>query len=224
MPRGSPSVPAIGADFTEFRGFWRPAWIYFGRNPVVGLATGNSYATSVVSGVAALLFSLQRKRGRLPSTALVRDAMLRSALECDQQPTMDRRRHLAGPFSVEGAVTILIRRMLAMSGPTAAPSDVAPNQDNLAAASPIPLAPTGNAVHPAAVEPSACGCQAGAPQLMARQVVPVIGPELRGSFSCGGLGGRGGRPRAGGGGSDARAGCARGVQGRRPQLPRPRLF
>ncbi len=53
-----------------------------------------------------------------------------------------------------------------MSDSTAPPSDAVPNEDNLAAASPIPLPPTENAVRPAAVQPSACGCQTGAPQLV----------------------------------------------------------
>ena len=128
--------------------------------------TGTSYATALVSGVAALLLSLQRKRGLNPSPPLVREALLRSALGCEEQPTTDCRRLLAGRLSVEGAVTILIRSMLNMSDSIAPPSEVAPSQGNLNAASPTPLAPTENAVRTAAVQPSACGCQTGAPQLV----------------------------------------------------------
>ncbi len=56
--------------------------------------------------------------------------------------------------------------MLSRSDSTASPSEVAPSQDYLDAASPIALVPTENAVRPAAVQPSACGCQAGSPQLV----------------------------------------------------------
>src|SRR5262249_54044292 len=129
-------------------------------------ATGTSYATALVSGVAALLVSLQRKRGRPPSPLLVREALLRSAIGCDQQPTTDCRRLLAGRLNVNGAVTILTRSRPTMSDSTAAPIDSAPNRDQPAAATPTPLAPSPDAVRPSAVRPSACGCQTGAPPLV----------------------------------------------------------
>jgi hypothetical protein len=150
------------------QGILAPGVDILGAQPGGGIArgTGTSYATALVSGVAALLLSLQRKRGQHPSPLLVREALLLSALGCDQQPTTDCRRLLAGRVSVDGAVTILTRSMLTMPDSTASPSEVAPSQDNRDAASPIPPGPTENAVPPAAVEPSACGCQVGARQLV----------------------------------------------------------
>jgi hypothetical protein len=149
-----------------------------GAKPGGGTArgTGTSYATAVVSGVAALLLSLQRKRGWQPRPPLVRDALLKSALGCDQQPVTDCRRLLVGRLNVNGAVTILTRSMLTMSDSTAPPTDVVPNEDSLAVAAPSPVPRTENAVRPAAVQPSACGCQTGAPQLV--YVLGQLGYDL----------------------------------------------
>jgi cyanobactin maturation PatA/PatG family protease len=66
--------------------------------------------------------------------------------------------------------------MLTMSDSSTAPGDAVPNEDNFATASPISLPPTENAVRPAAVQPSACGCQTGAPQLV--YVLGRIGYDL----------------------------------------------
>jgi cyanobactin maturation PatA/PatG family protease len=66
--------------------------------------------------------------------------------------------------------------MLTMSDSTAPPTDVVPNEDSLAVAAPSPVPPTENAVRPAAVQPSACGCQTGAPQLV--YVLGQLGYDL----------------------------------------------
>jgi hypothetical protein len=110
--------------------------------------------------------SYQRKRGQPPRPWFVREALLRTAIGCDQQPTTDCRRLLAGRLNVKGAVTILTWTLPTMSDSTAASLDVAPRQDQPAAATPTPLAPSPDALRPSAVQPSACGCQTGAPQLV----------------------------------------------------------
>jgi cyanobactin maturation PatA/PatG family protease len=69
--------------------------------------TGTSSAAAVVSGVAALLASLQLQRGRRPDLQRVRGAVLRSAIDCEQQPVPECRRLLAGRLNVAGAITIL---------------------------------------------------------------------------------------------------------------------
>ncbi len=166
--QGKPLSSSNWGGLYGIQGILAPGVDILGAQPGGGTSrgTGTSYATVVVSGIAALLLSLQRKRGGQPSPLLVRDALLRSALGCDQQPETDCNRLLAGRLNVNGAVTILTRSMLTMSDSTAPPSDAVPNADNLAAASPIPLPPIENGVRPAAVQPSACGCQTGAPQLV----------------------------------------------------------
>ena len=166
--RGGPLVSSNWGGPYGIQGILAPGVGILGAQPGGGTAraTGTSYATALVSGVAALLVSVQRKCGQPPSPLLVREAMLRSAIGCDQQPTTDCRRLLVGRLNVNGAVAILTRSMPTMSDSTAAPIGSAPNQDQPAAATPTPLAPSPDAVRPSAVQPSACGCQAGAPQLV----------------------------------------------------------
>ena len=75
----------------------------------VAFETGTSYATPVVSGVAALLLSLQWKLGQLSDPLLVRDAILRSAVGCKHDTVTDCRRLLAGRLNVRGAMSIIMR-------------------------------------------------------------------------------------------------------------------
>ena len=184
VPAALDSVLAVGAmdarheplgssnwgDPYGIHGILAPGQDILGAQPGGGTAqaSGTSYATAQVSGVAALLLSLQRKRGRSPGASLVRDALFRSAIGCDQQPITDCRRLLAGRLNVNGAVTILTGSVPTMSHSTAAPIDPAPTHDLPAAAMPLPapLAPSEAAVAPSAMQPSACGCQAGPPRLV----------------------------------------------------------
>jgi cyanobactin maturation PatA/PatG family protease len=55
---------------------------------------------------------------------------------------------------------------MSMSDSSAAPIDSASIPDHPAAATPTPLAPSGDAVLSSAVQPSACGCSTAAPQLV----------------------------------------------------------
>jgi hypothetical protein len=148
------------------QGILAPGVDILGAKPGGGTtrAAGTSYATALVSGIAALLVSLQRKRGLTASPLLVREALLRSAIGCFEQPTTDCRRLLGGRLNVNGAVTVLTRSMSTMSDSTAAPIESAPHQDY--PATQTPLAASGNMVLPAAVQPSACGCQTGASQMV----------------------------------------------------------
>lgn len=75
----------------------------------VSHATGTSYATPIVSGLVALLLSAYLKRhGRKPSAMQVRDAILSSTLGCDEQPTEDCRRLLAGRLNISRTMSILL--------------------------------------------------------------------------------------------------------------------
>jgi hypothetical protein len=64
---------------------------------------GTSYATPIVSGVAALLMSLQLKLRKKPDAGGVRSAILKSALGCAHQKVDDCRRLLAGRLNIQGA-------------------------------------------------------------------------------------------------------------------------
>lgn len=65
--------------------------------------TGTSFATAVVSGVAALLMSLQRKTGRPVDADSVRRALLAGAQPCDASLAAECERHLAGRLDIRGA-------------------------------------------------------------------------------------------------------------------------
>ncbi|MDH4081651.1 MAG: PatA/PatG family cyanobactin maturation protease [Nitrospira sp.] len=70
----------------------------------VGATSGTSYATPIVSGVAALMLSLQLKLGQKPDAQAVRAAILKTAIGCDEQPVSDCRRLLAGRLNIKGAM------------------------------------------------------------------------------------------------------------------------
>ena len=63
--------------------------------------SGTSFATPVVSGVAALLMSLQLQREEKPDSQKVRTALLKTAIPCHAQET---RRCLAGQMNISGAI------------------------------------------------------------------------------------------------------------------------
>lgn len=71
--------------------------------------SGTSFATPIVSGVAALLFSLQRRNKRELDVNGVREALLSSALGCDFLQVPDCRRLLVGRLNVSGAVLQLMK-------------------------------------------------------------------------------------------------------------------
>jgi cyanobactin maturation PatA/PatG family protease len=123
IPGALPSVLAVGAmnaagmplDFSNWGESYRTQGILaLGENipgalPGGGITTssGTSYATAVVSGIAALLLSLQVERGQAPNPHAVRDAILQSAIACDDEPAPDCRRLLAGRLNVKGAMSII---------------------------------------------------------------------------------------------------------------------
>lgn len=72
-------------------------------------ADGTSFSTAVVSGVAALLLSLQLKRGQRPDTQAVKAAILGSAVGCEERPAPDCRCVLAGRLNVSGAMAQILQ-------------------------------------------------------------------------------------------------------------------
>ncbi len=171
VPAALPSVLAVGAmdaqgvplpisnwgTWYERQGILAPGERVIGARPGGGVAleTGTSCAAAIVSGVVALLLSLQLKLGRRPSPRLVREALLRGARGCAEQPVSDCRRLLAGRLNIQAAVSFLSRGALAMSevsidSTTDVPSSAAP-----AAAAPAGVAPASSGQ----VQASACSCQ-----------------------------------------------------------------
>lgn len=125
VPAALPSVLAVGAmnargvplDFSNWgeayqtQGILAPGENILGAMPGGGVATksGTSFATPIVSGIVALLLSIQLKQGEKLNPQAIRDAILKSALPCNPELTSDCRRFLAGRLNIPGAYA-LIRR------------------------------------------------------------------------------------------------------------------
>jgi hypothetical protein len=78
------------------------------------LLQATSYATPIVSGIAALLLSLQLKHGQNPSPQAVRTVLLSSATRCDDR-ALDCRRLLTGRLNIRKAMSQLIEGGMTMS-------------------------------------------------------------------------------------------------------------
>jgi cyanobactin maturation PatA/PatG family protease len=72
-------------------------------------ATGSSFATPIVSGLAALLMSVQKREIGSVDARAVRRAILDSAIPCQQPAAAECARYLAGSLNIPGAYD-LIRR------------------------------------------------------------------------------------------------------------------
>lgn len=73
------------------------------------LMTGTSFAAPLVSGIAALLLSLQLKLGRRPSPSAIRRALLGAAVAGGRDPGSDRGRSLAGVLNIDGARALVTK-------------------------------------------------------------------------------------------------------------------
>jgi cyanobactin maturation PatA/PatG family protease len=123
VPAALPSVLAVGAmdahgkplGFSNWgeaykdQGILAPGEDILGAKPGGGTdrLSGTSFASPIVSGVAAVLLSLQRERGETPDPHKVRQILLQSALPCDPDLPEETRRCLAGKLNIPGAITLL---------------------------------------------------------------------------------------------------------------------
>ena len=131
VPSALPSVLAVGAMDAEGRplefsnwaeryrtsGVLAPGQNIAGASPFGGAAaySGTSFATAIVSGVAALLLSLQIKQGRRPNARAVREAILHSADHEVLNGTDRFGRSSAGRLNVAGAVNLVTQGEFTMS-------------------------------------------------------------------------------------------------------------
>ena len=120
VPAALPTVLAVGAmnskgeplDYSNWGQTYQTQGILalgkniLGAQPGGGTVTlsGTSFATPVVSGVAALLVSLQLQRGEQADSQKVRNALLKTALPC---PSQNKRLCLVGQLNISGAITYL---------------------------------------------------------------------------------------------------------------------
>ena len=124
IPAVLPDVLAVGAmkddgqpfKFSNWGGRYQTQGVLAPGENVLGAQPGTdepvrkkgtSCAAPIVTGVAALLLSLQLKRGEQPDPEAVRAAILNSAIPCDPEEIEEPERCLLGKLNVPGAVKLL---------------------------------------------------------------------------------------------------------------------
>ncbi len=68
---------------------------------------GTSLAAPVITGISALLMSLQLQRGEQPNAETVRTALLNSVIPCDPNEVEEPERCLAGKLNIPGAYQLM---------------------------------------------------------------------------------------------------------------------
>ncbi len=68
---------------------------------------GTSCAAPIITGLSALLMSLQLQRGQKPDAEAIRAAILESAIPCDPEEVEEPERCLHGKLNIPGAVRLL---------------------------------------------------------------------------------------------------------------------
>ncbi|MBE9213358.1 PatA/PatG family cyanobactin maturation protease [Plectonema cf. radiosum LEGE 06105] len=73
---------------------------------------GTSLAAPLMTGISALLMSLQLQRGEKPNAETVRQAILNSAIPCDSKEVEEPERCLVGKLNIPGAYQLLTGQLL----------------------------------------------------------------------------------------------------------------
>ncbi|MEH2335248.1 S8 family peptidase [Nostoc sp.] len=79
---------------------------------------GTSLSAPLMTGISALLMSLQLQRGEQPNAEAVRMAFLNSAIPCDPKEVEEPERCLAGKLNIPGAYQLLTGQPLSSVQPT----------------------------------------------------------------------------------------------------------
>ncbi len=126
---GNPLSFSNWGDNYQTTGILAPGENIRGAVPGGGIAgeTGTSYAVPIVSGIAALLLSLQLKNENKFDTKSVHACLLDSAIGCDVWPVLDCRKLLRGRVSVPRSVNCLNNHIINKKGKNMAD----PDDDNL---------------------------------------------------------------------------------------------
>ncbi len=139
VPAAFPSVLAVGAlgkngepyessnwgDAYRANGVLAPGEGITGAAPGGGTAalTGSSFATPLVSGVAAVLLGIQLRNEDKIDPRAVADAILGTATACHQRDAAECRQYLAGIINIPGAFASISK-----GGTTMADLDLAPTR------------------------------------------------------------------------------------------------
>jgi cyanobactin maturation PatA/PatG family protease len=125
VPAALPAVLAVGAmnsqglpfDFSNWGDAYQTQGILAPGENILGAETGGgvitrsgtSFATPIVSGIIALLLSIQLLQGEKPNPHAIRDAILKSALPCHQKEVADCSRFLVGIINIPGAYNLIAK-------------------------------------------------------------------------------------------------------------------
>ena len=107
--QGLPIDYSNWGDIYQHQGILAPGENIFGAEPGGGTSprSGTSFATPIISGIVALLLSIQMERGGKPNPHAICEAFLKSALPCNPEITEDCRRFLAGSLNIPGAYALI---------------------------------------------------------------------------------------------------------------------
>lgn len=127
VPGALPNVLVVGATDRQGRPLAQSNWgsiyrtqgiVALGQNILVAapsegysLATGTSLSTPVVTGVVALLASLQRRTYKRPDLALIRQLLLTTATSCVEQEVEECDRLLFGRLNIARAHLTLLQTL-----------------------------------------------------------------------------------------------------------------
>jgi cyanobactin maturation PatA/PatG family protease len=110
--RGSPIGFSNWGDAYQNQGILALGENILGAVPGGGTAlkSGTSFATPIVSGLVALLLSIQLQRGEKLDPHAIRDALFQSALSCNPAKGLDSRRCLVGTLNIAGAYALITKK------------------------------------------------------------------------------------------------------------------
>lgn len=134
-----------GGDYQD-KGVMANGENILGANPGTDVPVrekGTSCAAPIVTGISALLMSLQLQRGEKPNAEKVRQAILKSAIPCDPKEVEEPERCLLGKFNIPGAYQLLIGKSLT----TIENAGIMPLDSNIPSNRVSPLKRTENSVN-----------------------------------------------------------------------------
>lgn len=214
VPAALASVLAVGAmgtdgepleisnwgDAYRSKGVLAPGENIPGAIPGGGTAqfTGSSFATPIVSGIAALLLSVERQNGREIDPLAAGEIILRTARPCRPRDSPECVRYLAGVLNIPGAYDLIQKGgKKIMSDPEANPI-TSPSAAAAVPAESTAASSSGASMVASGVEPSGQSAPAGsaAPPIASPGSSTVAEPSASpgvvpaGNCGCGGNNGR----------------------------------